>query len=120
MFSRVSVCPQGRHACHACSQACTPPGHACPPLWPHTHTPWQILRSALNERTVCILLQCILVLKFSQILLSKEQLKYFLINNNNKTIYASVRSESSSCRVFRKWIKSLIPYTECNHIYNFE
>ena len=65
---------------HSCPQACTSPlgmhtphGHTCPPqahmppghTWPWAHIPpppGQILRDAVNERAVRILLECILAL----------------------------------------------------------
>ena len=72
MFSQVSVCPQGG-ACLTCMHA--PPGHAPPRMharWAHTppgmhpsghaRLPRRILRDALYERAVRILLVCIHVL----------------------------------------------------------
>ena len=56
--------PSGTHT--------TPPGHACPSpghthallgthsLWAHTPPPWRILQDVVNERTVRILLECVL------------------------------------------------------------
>ena len=84
MYSQVSVCPRGG-VCTACMppQACIcmppqachldmhAPEHAhCPgmhvppgmPTWA-LMPPWWILRDVLNERTVRILLECILVIE---------------------------------------------------------
>ena len=51
MFSQVSVCPQGGGGMHGT--------HA-----PSMHPPQQTLWDALNERAVCILLECILVRQY--------------------------------------------------------
>ena len=103
---------------HTCPQAYTPPGHACPPgmhvpqtctpPWsctppqactpsgyihpPGTHaTPRWILRDVLNERAVCILLECILVARlFISIFvvppLRKNLSKFVLFQGNRKVL----------------------------------
>ena len=93
MFSQVSVCPRGRrrvclpgiHILHGTHnppppKACTPPRHTQPSRHAHTsgmHAPKgharppQILRDALNERPVRILLECILVFIKVYILFAK-------------------------------------------------
>ena len=67
--------------CHACPLPHMPPCHACPPA---THVP-PTLRHAVNERAVCILLECILVyllvlIVYLLMIPQKRQLFYVIVN----------------------------------------